>query len=281
LVAARRRLPARYRHRLRRRAAAGASGLVMSAAKEYGAVRARRADESPIFAIIGAASWHQYFSAAREPRGAIERQSTMHKIIVLLSVSASVALAAATTFAARAEEPVDTTAFAQRLFAVKAVDKKTYACFVRRYDADHLKHHPLQKVSAMKILMTVEKSEEAGSLQYGFQLGVSLRNQPDAFSSGGDCSDAKALPEGGRMMISCSVDCDGGGLYVTLASGDKSVVVDLDQVRIWDVNKPDEDATHSLRAGADDKTFRLDRANVEECTSLVPDHDELEAMRHQ
>ena len=82
----------------------------------------------------------------------------MHKIIVLLSVSASVALAAATTFAARAEEPVDTTAFAQRLFAVKAVDKKTYACFVRRYDADHLKHHPLQKVSAMKILMTVEKS---------------------------------------------------------------------------------------------------------------------------
>lgn len=249
-----------------------------STAEDCGTVRAEGADESPIFAIIGAASWHQYFSAEREPRGAIWRRSTMHKIIVLLS--ASVALAAA-TFVARAEEPVDTTAFAQRLFAVKAVDKKTYACFVRRYDADHLKHHPLQKVGAMKILMTVEKSEEAASLQYGFQLGVSLRNQPGAFSSGGGCSDAKALPEGGRMMISCSVDCDGGGLYVTLASGDKSVVVDLDQVRIWDVNKPDEDATHSLRAGADDKTFRLDRANVEECTSLVPDHDELEAMRHQ
>jgi hypothetical protein len=200
----------------------------------------------------------------------------MHKIIVWLSV----ALAAAATFPARAEEPVDTTAFAQRLFAVKAVDKKTYACFVRHYDADHLKHHPLQKVSAMKILMTVEKSEEDASLQYGFRLGLGFRNRSGAFSSGGSCGDAKALPDGGRVMISCGVDCDGGGLYVTLALGDKSVVVDLDQIRIWDANKPDEDETHSLRAGADDKSFRLDRANIEECTSLVPDHDELEAMRH-
>jgi hypothetical protein len=252
---------------------------VTSTAEDCGTVRGEGAGESPIFAIIGAASWHEYFSTEREPRGAIERRSTMHKIIVLLS--ASVALAAATTFVARAEEPADATAFAQRLFAVKAVDKKTYACFVRRYDADHLKHHPLQKVSAMKILMTVEKSEEANSLHYGFRLGVSLRNQSDAFSSGGDCSDAKALPEGGRMMIGCSVDCDGGGLYVTLASGDKSVVVDLDQIRIWDVNKADEDAAQSLSAGADDKSFRLDRTNLEECASLAPDHDELEAMRQQ
>lgn len=203
----------------------------------------------------------------------------MHKIIVLLS--ASVALAAAAAIPGRAEEPVDTTAFAQRLFAVKAVDKKTYACFVRRYDADHLKHHPLQKVSAMKMLVTVEKSEEDASLLYGFRMGLSFRGRAAAFSSSGGCSDAKALPDGGRMMISCSVECDGGGLYVTLASGDKSIVVDLDQIRIWNDSKPDEDAEHSLRAGADDKSFRLDRANVEECASLVPDHDELEAMRHQ
>jgi hypothetical protein len=204
----------------------------------------------------------------------------MHKIIVLLSASVALAAAAANC-AARAEEPVDTTAFAQRLFAVKAVDKKTYACFVRRYDADHLKQHPLQKVSAMKMLMTVEKSEEDAGLQYGFRLGLSFRGRSAAFSSGGGCSDAKALSDGGGMMISCSVDCDGGGLYVTLATGDKSVVVDLDEIRIWDVNKPDEDAAHSLRAGTDDKAFRLDRANVEECASLVPDHDELEAMRRQ
>jgi hypothetical protein len=211
----------------------------------------------------------------------------MHKIIVLLS--ASVALAAAAVIPAGAQEPVDkpvdkpvdTTAFAQRLFAVKAVDKKTYACFVRRYDADHLKHHPLQKVSAMKMLMTVEKSEEDAGLQYSFRLGIGFRSRAGAFSSSGGCSDAKALPGDGRMMISCSVECDGGGLYVTLASGDKSVVVDLDQIRIWDDAKPDDDADHSLNAGADDKSFRLDRTNIEECASLVPDHDELEAMRHQ
>ena len=207
----------------------------------------------------------------------------MHKIIVLLS--ASVALAAVVAFPVRSQEvvdkPVDTKTFAQRLFAVKTVVKKTYACFVRRYDAAHLKQHPLQKVSAMKVLMTVEKSEEDASLLYGFRLGVGFRNRPGAFSSGGNCGDAKALPDGGRIKISCGVDCDGGALYVTLAEGDKSVVVDLDEIRIWDDSKPDEEPTHSLRAGADDKSFRLDRANVEECASLVPDHDELEAMRHQ
>ena len=31
--------------------------------------------------------------------------------------------------------------------------QKTYACFVRRYDASHLAQHPKQKVSAMKLLV--------------------------------------------------------------------------------------------------------------------------------
>ncbi|WP_213288494.1 hypothetical protein [Bradyrhizobium sp. sGM-13] len=36
------------------------------------------------------------------------------------------------------------------------LSQKTYACFVRRYDANHLAQHPKQKISAMKLLVTAE-----------------------------------------------------------------------------------------------------------------------------
>src|SRR5215213_9642249 len=56
------------------------------------------------------------------------------------------------------EEGIDkarTAAFDVRMFT-KPPGKKAYACFVRRYDPDHLARHPLQKVNAMKLLVTAE-----------------------------------------------------------------------------------------------------------------------------
>ena len=44
---------------------------------------------------------------------------------------------------------------------------------------------------------------------------------------------------------------------------------------------PDDDASDSLVAGADDKILRLDRAGLEECRSLVTDRKELAAMRRK
>jgi hypothetical protein len=43
------------------------------------------------------------------------------------------------------------TAFDARMFG-RPLSQKTYACFVRRYDANHLAQHPKQKVRAMKLL---------------------------------------------------------------------------------------------------------------------------------
>jgi hypothetical protein len=40
------------------------------------------------------------------------------------------------------------TAFHARTFG-GSLSQKTYACFVRRYDASHLAQHPKQKISAM------------------------------------------------------------------------------------------------------------------------------------
>jgi hypothetical protein len=45
----------------------------------------------------------------------------------------------------------------QEIFAGPLAEK-SYACFVRRYDANHLAQHPKQKVSAMKPLATAENA---------------------------------------------------------------------------------------------------------------------------
>ncbi|MDX3966501.1 MAG: hypothetical protein QHD01_07870 [Bradyrhizobium sp.] len=51
--------------------------------------------------------------------------------------------------------------------------------------------------------------------------------------------------------------------------------------RVWQNNKPDDEAEQSLVAGADDKIFRLDRTDNSECASLVTDRKELAALRHK
>ena len=51
--------------------------------------------------------------------------------------------------------------FIKRLFAGPVGKNKSYACFIRQYDADHLARHPLQKVSAMKLLVTAETVPES------------------------------------------------------------------------------------------------------------------------
>ena len=62
---------------------------------------------------------------------------------------------------------------------------------------------------------------------------------------------------------------------------DKSAIVELERVRMWDRKKPDEMGDNDLEAGADDKMFRVDRADLSECAELVTDRQELAALRKQ
>jgi len=188
--------------------------------------------------------------------------------------------AAVTTLAARAAESEDS--FASRLFAGNlGKEAKSYACFVRVYDAAHLKQHPLQKAGAMKLLLTAERMPEDEALNYSFRLGVSFRHRPGDFDSSGDCGHIKSSEsEQGKTQLGCSVDCDGGGITVELVRDDKSTLVRLDSIRIWRNNKPDEDG-FPLSGGADDRVFRLDRASLDKCRSLVTDRQELAAMRRK
>jgi hypothetical protein len=188
-------------------------------------------------------------------------------------------LAATSGLGARAEEASD--GFTKRLFTGDIVkNKKSYACFVRTYDAAHLKQHPLQKVSAMKLLITAEQMPEEAGLGYSFRLGVNFRNRPGNFDSSGDCSHPEASEvTADKIDLGCGVDCDGGGISVKLSNGDKSTLIGLDRIRIWRGNNPESDV--ALSGGKDDKVFRLDRSGLDDCRSLITDRKELAALRHK
>src|SRR6202035_159984 len=117
-------------------------------------------------------------------------------------------------------------AFAKRMFAGSAPQPKGFACFVRRYDAAHMAQHPKQKVTVMKLLITAEMVPDDKVLEYSFRLGVNFRDRPGDFDSSGDCGHAAVtkVPDNAETVIpagvdiSCGVDCDGGGVTVSLAN---------------------------------------------------------------
>ena len=62
---------------------------------------------------------------------------------------------------------------------------------------------------------------------------------------------------------------------------DKSAIIRLERIRIWNRNEPDQEAEGALVAGADDNIFRFDRTDAEEYAELVTDRRELAAVRHK
>ncbi|SEM19399.1 hypothetical protein [Bradyrhizobium sp. OK095] len=160
-------------------------------------------------------------------------------------------------------------------------DVRAYACFVRRYDAEHLARHPKQKVAAMKLLVSAEFDTEDKQLHNSFRLGFKYRHRSGDFASGGSCSHVVFAKDGNEIRLGCGVDCEGGSIGVALAKDDKSAIVRLARVRVWRNDKPDDEAELSLVAGNDDGIFRLDRTDTSKCASLVTDRKELAALRHK
>jgi hypothetical protein len=169
--------------------------------------------------------------------------------------------------------------FDGRMFGSQ-ISQKTYGCFARHYDASHMMRHPKQKVSAMKFLVTAEEASEDKTINYSFHLGFKFRHRAGNFDSSGYCSHIVAENSGGEIRLGCGVDCEGGGIEVAMMD-DRSALIRLERIRIWERNKPDDDASNDLVAGADDRIFRLDRADLHECSELVTDRKELATLRRK
>jgi hypothetical protein len=200
----------------------------------------------------------------------------------LFRILTAAAILAAWTGFGHAQDAIDKAkagAFDARVFA-GGPGRMAYACFVRAYDADHLARHPKQKVAAMKLLMSAEHPP-GEEMNYSFRLGVNYRHRPGDFDSSGFCNHALAEDHGAEIRFDCAVDCEGGGINVALSKDDKSAIVRLQAITVWQNNRPDEEAREALTAGADDKIFRLDRTDARDCASLVTDRKELAAIRHK
>ena len=154
-------------------------------------------------------------------------------------------------------------AFDNRMFA-GPLGQKTYACFVRRYNADHLAQHPKQKVSAMKLLVTSEGCAGRSSITRSAPVSNIATGRCN-FDSSGFCNHVVAEKSGNEIRLGCGVDCEGGGIEVAMSKDGKSALIRLERIRIWEHNNADDDASNDLVAGADDKIFRVDRADLREC----------------
>ena len=116
-----------------------------------------------------------------------------------------------TSHAQEAVDKAKASAFDARMFG-GPLSQKTYACFVRRYHANHLAQHPKQKVSAMKLLVTAEDAPEDKIVDYSFRLGFKYRHRAGNFDSSGFCNHMVPDNSGGEIRLGCGVDCEGGGI---------------------------------------------------------------------
>jgi hypothetical protein len=176
-----------------------------------------------------------------------------------------------------------------------ADDQKLDADFAQRMFAGSVPNPKALCLFRVKLLISTEKDPDFPNFQYAFRVGVAFRDRPGNFDSSGNCGHAPTIKDPDNSDIppedrvtkaagidfECDVDCDGGGVNVTLANSDNAIILKLDRIRIWKSNAPDAEAAGALQAGADDKVFRLDRTGLNECASLVADRKELAAMRRK
>ena len=202
----------------------------------------------------------------------------MRQTPILIAACLSL-LASAATAAPR--EDAKLADFAQRMFATKSFDQKTSACFVRTYDGAHFSRHRKQTVTAMKMLVSAEKLEDDGQLSYSYQLGVTFRNRQGDYVSSFQCGRARAWEDKrGTVDIICHDGCEGGdGVVIALAPNSKAIMVKIDSVSLRNASKPaDSDDSFEFQGSGDDHVFRLDRADLDKCKSLVRG-DEVAALQ--
>jgi len=152
------------------------------------------------------------------------------------------------------------------------------ACFVRTYDADHLKRHPKQKVTELVLFLryitlsgedaTLISTENGGTekqyFRYDFTLAAKTKEHDRTLYASGDCASAEG--------IGCGVECDGGGIEIEpIAGKDDTILVRLERIRM--TLGCGEGGEVELEGGEDDKVFKLTKAPRPLCDSMQKNAD--------
>jgi hypothetical protein len=173
-------------------------------------------------------------------------------------------------------DPARAKAFDTSVFGGPVGDKAS-ACFVRRYDASHLAQHKKQKVTAIKLLVSAE-NHVGEPASYAYKAGFQFRNRAGNFDAGSGCG---RIEDGAKVIhFTCDGDCGGGGIDIAMSKDNKSLIVHLETIPIWDRKHPDRDQ-QLLEAGTDDKVFRVGRVDNSECAELLPGKKELASLQRK
>ena len=149
-----------------------------------------------------------------------------------------------------------------------APQKGNKACYVRSYDAAHLRVHPRQRITAVKFLLGVSEYDPKPAnakapedlVYYIFSMSVTRRGERRLLRTSGDCF--------GGDTISCVVDCDGGSVALDKMPPANTLIVRLSDNGIRMFHDCDDEQGVLVKAGADDKVFRLDKTANEACRVL-------------
>jgi hypothetical protein len=113
--------------------------------------------------------------------------------------------------------------FDKRLLQLAPAQDKAESCFLRRYDAAHMKARPKQRVETIGICVSVERmapeeKDEIVRYVYSFDFAAKLKGQTSVAKTGGECGYSHMPPEEQKRIagkpIWCGIDCDGGGVSV-------------------------------------------------------------------
>jgi hypothetical protein len=137
-------------------------------------------------------------------------------------------------------------------------------CFARVYDKAHLAEHPDQLVTAVKLHIIKWKEDES---YVEFALKVKVRGRNKTLHTGGLC-------QKGASGLSCSVECDGGGIHVTPHANHAMMYLD-ERIRVAECGETYVDGGEELFGGKDDRVFRLNRVGERACTETS--HEKISA----
>jgi len=170
--------------------------------------------------------------------------------------------------------------FDKRLLGLAPAQDKAESCFLRRYDAAHIKAHPKQKVEAIGLCVNVERKlpDEKGDpvrYIYNFTFAAKLKGKAKVATTAGECGYAYMPPEeqkkfSGRPLW-CGVDCDGGGVNVEPRKGGDELLVRLERIAVSSEcgGADDENSSFDITGGADDKVFLLPKASMNAYRAFV------------
>ncbi len=196
--------------------------------------------------------------------------------LIVGALSALALLSATQAFAQSDLQP----GFDKRLLELAPANDKAESCFLRRYDAAHLKSRPKQKVETLGLCVIVERMEpeekgEPVRYIYNFNFAAKLKGKAQVATTAGECGFSHMPPEEQKRISSkpiwCGIDCDGGGISVETRKGGAELLVRLERIRVSSEcgGADDESSSFDITGGDDDKVFLIPHTSVEDYRSFA------------